>query len=479
MLNIKNNSTPVQTSIALVFLLPILLFLIPVPSLMLDTLILLSFLLSIYLLFHVSQNSEEFYSFPVMYLYLILFRLGISIGTTRNILASSSHPKLVEHAGEVIMGGNTLIGIIIFIILSIINFAVIQKGTDRIAGVLARFNLDALPGKQMSIDADLNQGLISEKEAKEKRERLDRSIQLAGHLDGVSKFAKGEAIATILMVAISLIGGIIVHYQEADIGKLFFTYSKLSIGEALLTQIAMIVSAISLSLMLTFKKTAQKNSSIPFLNITGAIFILLGMVPGMPNILFVAVGSLFWAAHIYIKKEKPIRTTTEASLNTNVPIKEIPQTLEYSHLDSLFEAPLILRVSKDKMHLFNQNMLNSVQKTAAQQYGFIFPKITIQEHEHSNNEVYVNGEKMTLTLELGIKKTEECLLSIYEEYGYLFVDLNSTLAWIEYVKKVKPMLFNNPLTTEQIFLIKSALVQNLKQNKHVKNIEGIWDCLNH
>src|SRR5271163_1519757 len=190
--------------IAIVFIL-----VLPLPTWMIDALLSLSIAISVLIIMLISniKKPTDFSVFPTLLLFVTLFRLGLNIATTRAILTNGDAGNLITAFGQFVVQGNFVIGLVIFIILTVINFIVITKGAGRVAEVSARFTLDAMPGKQMSIDADLNAGIISEKDARERRKQIQKDADFYGSMDGASKFVQGDAIAGIIITVVNLIGG--------------------------------------------------------------------------------------------------------------------------------------------------------------------------------------------------------------------------------------------------------------------------------
>lgn len=219
----------------------VLMIIIPLPSAILDVLLAFNITLSVVIILITMFTTEvlQFSSFPTLLLITTLFRLGLNISSTRLILRDAYAGKIIETFGSLVTGGNYVIGIIIFLIIVIIQFVVITSGASRVSEVSARFTLDAMPGKQMSIDADLNAGLIDEQGAKEKRQNLQKEADFYGSMDGASKFVKGDAVAGLIITFINIIAGIIIGVVmlKMDIATAAQTYIRLTIGDGLVGQI--------------------------------------------------------------------------------------------------------------------------------------------------------------------------------------------------------------------------------------------------
>ncbi|MGH8514154.1 MAG: FHIPEP family type III secretion protein, partial [Gammaproteobacteria bacterium] len=245
-------------AIALVALL--MLLLLPVPSWLLDFALVISmaFSLTILMVSFSIKEPLEFAAFPTVLLFVTLLRLGLNVASARLVLlrgeeGSAAAGRVIEAFGHFVMGGNYAVGFIVFVILTVINFVVITKGATRIAEVAARFTLDAMPGKQMAIDADLNAGLINDAEARQRRERVQKEADFYGSMDGASKFVRGDAVAGLIILAVNLLGGFFVGVMQkgmtlTDAAKL---YSLLSIGDGLVAQVPAIIVSTAAGLVVT------------------------------------------------------------------------------------------------------------------------------------------------------------------------------------------------------------------------------------
>ncbi|WP_202077116.1 flagellar biosynthesis protein FlhA [Caldalkalibacillus salinus] len=240
----------------------IIMMVVPLPPGILNVLIFLNLSLSLTIIL-VAMNTKEplqFSIFPSLLLLTTLFRLALNVSTTRSILSNAEAGDLIETFGDFVVSGSALIGFIVFLILIVIQFIVITKGSERVAEVGARFTLDAMPGKQMAIDADLNAGLISEKEAKERREKIEREADFYGAMDGASKFVKGDAIAAIVITIINILGGIMVGMTVNDMGlnESVNVYTRLSIGDGLVSQIPALLISTATGIIVT-RATSEGN----------------------------------------------------------------------------------------------------------------------------------------------------------------------------------------------------------------------------
>src|SRR5690554_933106 len=295
--------------VAFLFIGIILIIVLPMQPWLLDILLILNigFAIVILLTTLFVTSTLQFSVFPSLLLAATLFRLSLNVASTRIILSSGQAGDVISAFGDFVVGGNYIVGFVIFIIITIIQFVVITNGAGRVAEVGARFALDAMPGKQMSIDADLNVGLITEQQARQRRDEIQQESDFYGAMDGASKFVKGDAIAGIIITLINLLGGIIIGMAQRGMsaGEAVETYSLLTIGDGLVTQIPALLMSVSTGIIVT-RSTAegdlssatsgQLSQSRPALMITGIAAIALGILPGMPKLPFFVIGALLLIA---------------------------------------------------------------------------------------------------------------------------------------------------------------------------------------
>jgi len=279
----------------------VVMMVIPLPSELLDLLLILNISLALTILLVAMYTKEvlDFSIFPTVLLITTLFRLALNVSTTRNILSEGEGGKVIETFGSFVVGGNQVVGFVVFLILIIIQFIVITKGSERVAEVAARFTLDAMPGKQMSIDADLNAGMISEAEARARRKKIEKEADFYGAMDGASKFVKGDAIAGIIIFIINVIGGFIIGMLIHGMGfaESASRYTTMSVGDALVSQIPALLISTAAGIIVTRSSTgeglgediAKQVFSVPRLLyiVAGSIFILglctpIGLLPVLP-----------------------------------------------------------------------------------------------------------------------------------------------------------------------------------------------------
>src|SRR6266481_7505201 len=302
---------------------------LPLPSIVLDLFLAISITLSILILMTslFIQAPLEFSSFPTILLISTMLRLSLNLASTRLILSrghegTDAAGHVIEAFGNFVMGGNFVIGIIVFAILVIVNFVVITKGSGRIAEVAARFHLDAMPGKQMAIDADLSAGLIDEKVARKRRTDLEDESGFFGAMDGASKFVRGDAIAGLLVVFINVIGGMIIGIAQQ--GMLFAeaarTYTLLTVGDGLVTQVPALIVSTAAGLLVSKaglgeaadKVLLRQLSSYPSaLGMSSAVMIVMSLLPGIPMLPFLALGGGASAAALSARKRNRATSAAE------------------------------------------------------------------------------------------------------------------------------------------------------------------------
>ena len=282
----------------------ILMIIIPLPPFLLDIMLAMNIGFSVLILLMTifSTSILELSIFPTILLVTTLFRLGLNISSTRLILGQGYAGNVIESFGSFVVGGNYVVGIIIFLIIIIIQFVVITNGSSRVSEVSARFTLDALPGKQMSIDADLNAGMINEKTARKRRKELQQEAEFYGSMDGASKFVKGDAIAGIIITTINILAGIVIGVVmlDMDFMESIQTYTRLTIGDGLVSQIPALIISTSAGILVTKVNSDENFSnqlgkqliSIPIaVLMAGIVLILLGLLPGLPKLSFFTLGA--------------------------------------------------------------------------------------------------------------------------------------------------------------------------------------------
>ena len=301
---------------AFLFILIILMMVIPLPPAVIDFLLSCNIALSVMILLTTTYitNPLQFSVFPSLLLFATLFRLALNVSTTRLILLQGYAGKLIAAFGSFVVGGNYVVGFIIFLILVIIQFVVITNGAGRIAEVAARFTLDAMPGKQMSIDADLNAGLIDEVEARRRRREIERQADFYGAMDGASKFVRGDAIAGLIITLVNFLGGIIVGSLQRglSIQEALSVYALLTVGDGLVAQIPALLISTASGLIVTRaasednlgQEVTRELIQVPRVVLLSAVLLLvLGLIPGLPKLPFFLLASIAFVFYYVQEKE--------------------------------------------------------------------------------------------------------------------------------------------------------------------------------
>lgn len=296
----------------------VMVMVLPVSPFLMDGLLSISIAMSLLIMLVILYIREpsDFTGFPTLLLFLTLFRLGLNIGTTRLILTDGNAGQIIDSFGDFVVKGNYVVGLVVFCILAIINFVVITKGAGRIAEVAARFTLDALPGKQMSIDAELNAGILTETEAKEKRKKVEKEADFYGAMDGASKFVRGDAVAGVLITLINVVGGIAIGiFQKGlTVTESLEKFTLLSIGDGLVSQIPALITSVAAGTLITRSAASEEiskelgNQIMNFPKALAGLSGMLGMmalIPGMPVIPFLSISiiSALMARNLMAKKK--------------------------------------------------------------------------------------------------------------------------------------------------------------------------------
>ena len=417
---------------------------LPIPAFLLDMFFTFNIALSmVVLLVSVyTRRPLDFAAFPTVLLIATLLRLALNVASTRVVLlhgheGGDAAGNVIEAFGNVVIGGNYAVGLVVFLILMIINFMVVTKGAGRISEVSARFTLDALPGKQMAIDADLNAGLIDQDQARTRRFEVTKEADFYGSMDGASKFVKGDAIAGILILFINIIGGLSIGMAQFDLGfgEAIEIYTLLTIGDGLVAQIPSLLLSIAAAMMVTRQNTDEDmGEQLVFqmfdnpkaLMITAAILGIMGIVPGMPHFSFLSLAIVAGAGAYYIDKknkkkaEQPnLPATVEANGETGSQ-KELSwddvQPVDIIGLEVGYR--LIPLVDRDQGGELLERV-KGVRKKLSQDFGFLIPAV----HIRDNLELTPNSYRITLmgvaVGEAEIKPDMELAINPGQVYGMI------------------------------------------------------------
>ncbi|MBS4016640.1 MAG: flagellar biosynthesis protein FlhA [Dechloromonas sp.] len=399
--NLFGRLNVIQIASPVLILMILSMMVLPLPPFVLDLFFTFNIAIAILILMVAvnTQKTLDFSVFPTVLLVTTLMRLSLNVASTRVVLLEGHNGpdaagKVIEAFGHFLVGGNFAVGIIVFMILVVINFMVITKGAGRVAEVSARFTLDAMPGKQMAIDADLNAGLIGEDEARQRRSDIARESEFYGSMDGASKFVRGDAIAGIIIMLLNIVGGLIVGMMQHDLslGDAGRIYTLLAIGDGLVAQIPGLVISIAAGLVVTRVSddrdmgqqfVTQVFSSTKVLAITAGIVGLIGLIPGMPNLVFLLIaGSLAWFTWKLSNKQRrivetpvkvappPIPEAVDASWNDVAPLDVLGLEVGYRLI------PLVDKTQDGEL----LRRIRGIRKKFAQEVGFLVSPVHIRDN---------------------------------------------------------------------------------------------------
>ena len=404
----QNNSRHIKGIGTPLFVLAVLaMVILPMPPFLLDTLFSFNITLSMIILLVAvyTKRPLDFAAFPTILLIATLLRLGLNIASTRVVLlhgheGPDAAGNVIEAFGSVVIGGNYTVGLVVFAILIIINFIVITKGAGRISEVTARFTLDAMPGKQMAIDADLNSGLISQDEAKLRRSDVTREADFYGSMDGASKFVKGDAIAGILILIINLIGGFVIGMVQHGLsfGQAVEVYTLLSIGDGLAAQIPALLLSVATAIVITRENdekelSQQMNlqliSNPRILIIAAGILFMMGVVPGMPHFAFLSMALMLAAmAYFRIRTMKEETATGLVQAEQQAQAKALEPAQKEIGWDDVHQVDTIgLEVGYRLIPMVDKTQggellsrIKGVRKKLSQELGFLVPAVHIRDN---------------------------------------------------------------------------------------------------
>ncbi|WNH48600.1 flagellar biosynthesis protein FlhA [Stenotrophomonas aracearum] len=396
--------------VALVLGVLIVLF-VPVPPMLLDLLLVLniSMALLILLVTFFTDSPLKFSTFPTILLLSTLFRLALNVSATRLILEGADAGRVINAIGEFVVGGNYIVGIVVFIILVVVQYVVVTSGAQRVAEVAARFTLDSMPGKQMSIDADMNMGLIDEKEARERRRQIEREANFYGAMDGATKFVKGDAIAGIVIILTNIVGGLAIGIAQLGLpwGEAVQRFTLLTIGDGIVTQIPSLVIAVATGIIITRAAAdAQLGSEIPkqilanpkALVIVAVVLLIVLVLPGFPVapvlVVLCILGALAWLA-MRSEQARQAEEHTDIELPRleagAVAPQEIGQLLRIEPIEVRLGGALFDTFTGPDSDLAER--IEHLRRQFAQDLGFVMPKVQQQRSElpPESYEVHFHG----------------------------------------------------------------------------------------
>ncbi|MBO5377440.1 MAG: flagellar biosynthesis protein FlhA [Ruminiclostridium sp.] len=385
---------------------------------LLDFLLLVNIGLSLVILLITMYIKEalEFSIFPTILLITTVFRLALNVSTTRGILSTGYAGEVIETFGNFVMGGDAIVGFIIFIIIVLVNFLVITKGSERVSEVAARFTLDAMPGKQMAIDADLNAGAITDEQAKIRRANVQREADFFGAMDGATKFVKGDAIISIITALINLIGGAVIGMiNGGDFNTVIATYSLATVGDGLCSQIPSLLISVATGMVVTrtastgsfnedVKSQFTQNPTV--IIITGAVMIVLMLIPGFPKPILFMLGAALIAAGIYLARQKKRVMAAAAEAEAKKKLDEAKQAAPsgdsdyYRDIDNVFKLLSVEQIEMEfgysLLHLVDErsggNFIERVvlfRKQFALDMGMVIPSVRMRDNPEINPNQYV------------------------------------------------------------------------------------------
>ena len=382
---------------------------LPLPAFLLDTFFVTNILVSLLVLMVALQTNRplDFSSFPTLLLIATVLRLGLNVASTRIILGSGHEGpdaagKVIEAFGAFVIAGNFAVGIFVFIILVIINLVVITKGAGRVSEVSARFTLDAMPGKQMAIDADLNAGVLTNEEARSRREEITSEADFYGAMDGASKFVKGDAIAGILILAINIVGGLIIGLGQHDLTleTAAESYIMLSIGDGLVAQIPSLLLAIATAIIVTRVSTTQDMGTHighqvglfrAWVPVSG-VLLLIGFVPGMPNFLFLIAAAIAGLAAYFVRNGPPSDAMPSAAGELSGPDGAAADSEENKKPDRIELADITdnsavsIQLGYGLIEMVDEqtggpliNRITGIRKQISRNLGFVIPAVRVRD----------------------------------------------------------------------------------------------------
>ncbi|WP_460642951.1 flagellar biosynthesis protein FlhA [Lacrimispora brassicae] len=397
----------------------VLLLIIPLPPFLLDVMIIINITLSMIILLITMNIKEplEFSIFPALLLVTTLLRLGLNVSTTRNILSNQgSSGQVIKAFGDFVLQGNVVVGFIIFLIIVLVNFLVITKGTERVSEVAARFTLDAMPGKQMAIDADLSSGLINEQDAKIRRYKIQKEADFYGAMDGATKFVKGDAIISIIVTAINFIGGTIIGMVQSNLAfdQVLAVYSIATVGDGLVSQLPALLISTATGMIVTravSEGSLNEDVSAQFMAqpkaimTTGFVMIVLMLVPGMPKLqlaimatVLVVVGyRLGQKVKLSAVKTQEIAATSMMEERTEPAADEESYYRDVNNVYSLINVePIEMEFGYSLIPLIDENsggkMINRIvifRRQYAQDMGFVIPSVRLRDSSSLNTNQYI------------------------------------------------------------------------------------------
>lgn len=430
----------------------VLLIVIPLPVVLLDTMFVLNIAISITIFLTTMYIKEalQFSILPTLLLITTVFRIALNVSSTRLILSNNGQAgKVISTFGDFVLGGNVVVGFVVFLIIVAVQFIVITKGSERVAEVAARFTLDAMPGKQMAIDADLSAGIITDQEAVQRRQKVQKEADFYGAMDGASKFVKGDAILSILVVFINFIGGIIVGMVEGGhtFKEVLNIYSIATVGDGLASQLPSLMISIATGMVVTRAASSEsfnKDVSKQFLSqpnaliITGGVLIGFILIPGFPKMATLMLGSLlvFLGTRLISTQKQIENELIKANESTNS--KSVKEADFYKNIDNVYDLisvdPMELEFGYSIVSMVSNNKGNAfvdrvvmLRKQFALDMGFVFPSVRLRDNTMLAPNQYI----------IKIKGEEVARGEVLVDY-YLALDSGNVKGQIDGIDTVEP-----------------------------------------
>lgn len=405
----KGGLTPAEIVISFLVIGIVGLIIIPLPTSLLDIFIVtnLTIAINILLITLFTKSVLEFSTFPTVLLITTMFKLGLNMSSTRSILTTGNGGYVIEAFADVVAGENYIVGIILFVIIMIVQLVVVTNGSGRVSEVSARFTLDAMPGKQMAIDSDLNSGAITEEQARQRRKDLQREADFYGSMDGASKFVKGDAIAGIIIVLVNLIGGTIIFTAKGDLSitDALSQFGKLAIGDGLVSSVPSLLISLATGVIVTrsednstfgtdIASDALRNPQL--FKVVGVILLVLALVPGFPKIPFIALSLAMFAANVLVKQKEEQRIKERIKEEQTLALQRKKEEQEEDDDVASFQVePLSIEIGYGLIPLVDStidnslmNRISAIRRQTAHELGILVSPVRIRDNLYLNANDY-------------------------------------------------------------------------------------------
>lgn len=405
----KGGLTPAEIVISFLIVGIVGLIIIPLPTSLLDIFIVtnLTIAINILLITLFTKSVLEFSTFPTVLLITTMFKLGLNMSSTRSILTTGNGGRVIGAFADVVAGENYIVGIILFVIIMIVQLVVVTNGSGRVSEVSARFTLDAMPGKQMAIDSDLNSGAITEEQARQRRKDLQREADFYGSMDGASKFVKGDAIAGIIIVLVNLIGGTIIFTAKGDLSitDALSQFGKLAIGDGLVSSIPSLLISLATGVIVTrsednstfgtdIASDALRNPQL--FKVVGVILLVLALVPGFPKIPFIVLSLAMFAANVLVKQKEEQRIKERIKEEQTLALQRKKEEQEEDDDVASFQVePLSIEIGYGLIPLVDStidnslmNRISAIRRQTAHELGILVSPVRIRDNLYLNANDY-------------------------------------------------------------------------------------------